>query len=218
MELRDYIAIRRAYNLERQGSPRKSRMTFSEFAMLCRIYVLDEPLATTEIAKYQNVLRPTMTHRTKHLAQMGLLERQKGDRDHRHILCSLTEVGEAFVEDTCEHLCDNLRMGTALKRIDRERACRYVDAMGSLDLRASDLVLLGVLNSGGGATVSSLVNMLGLLQPTVSMSVSTLVKTGMVSHEHDGDRRLSSVTLTREGSAFGEELRQRIESLVVHRK
>ena len=142
MELRDYIAIRRAYNLERQGSPRKSRMTFSEFAMLCRIYVLDEPLATTEIAKYQNVLRPTMTHRTKHLAQMGLLERQKGDRDHRHILCSLTEAGEAFVEDTCEHLCDNLRMGTALKRIDRERACRYVDAMGSLDLRASDLVLL----------------------------------------------------------------------------
>ena len=218
MELRDYIAIRRAYNLVRQSSPRESRMTFAEFAMLCRINVLARPLTTTEIATYQNVLRPTMTHRTKHLSEMGLLERSKGDSDRRHILCAITDGGEAFVRETCEQLCIILRLGTALKRIDWERACRYVDAMGSVELKASDLVLLGILNSDGGITVSALVDMLGLLQPTVSMSVSALEKAGLICHERDAVRRLSTVMLTQEGRARGDDFCRDIDSLVVHRR
>lgn len=218
MELRDYLAIRRAYNLVRQSSPRKSRMTFAEFAMLCRIHELDGPLTTTEIAAYQSVLRPTMTHRTKHLSEMGLLERSKGANDHRHILCSITDEGGACVRQICERICSILHLGTALRRIDWERVCRYVDAMGSMDLKASDLVLLGIFDSDQAITVSSLVDTLGLLQPTVSMSVATLEGAGLIRHEHDGIRRLPGIVLTREGRSKGEELCNRIELLIVHRK
>ena len=218
MELRDYIAIRRAYNLVRQTYPRRSRMTFAEFAILCHMYLFDGSLNTTEIAKYQNVLRPTMTHRTKHLSGLGLIERTRGDNDHRHILCSVTDEGRAFVQDICEQVCAIRRQGDALRRIEWERACRYIEAMGSLDLKASDLVLLGIMGSEEGTTVSSLVDALGLLQPTVSMSVSALMNAGMIDRGRDGARRLATVSLTQKGRSTGEELCQGIDELLVRRK
>ena len=69
MELREYLAIRRAYNLVRQDMLADRRLTFVELAILCRMDVLGRPMNTSEITEYQGALRPTMTHRTKHLSE-----------------------------------------------------------------------------------------------------------------------------------------------------
>ena len=68
MELREFMSVRRAYNLVRQETDTSRRLTFEEFAILCRLDIVNEPMKTSAIAEYQGALRPTMTHRTNHLA------------------------------------------------------------------------------------------------------------------------------------------------------
>ena len=64
-----------------------------------------------------------------------------------------------------------------------------------------------------------LVDQLGLLQPTVSMSVSSLVEEGLVTRFQDASSaRTSSVSLTEKGEAAARELSERIESIIVRRK
>lgn len=221
MELREYLSIRRAYNLVRQGMSAERRLTFVEFAILCRLSVLEHPLKTSEIAEYQGSLRPTMTHRTKHLAELGLMSRDKGNADRRNVVCSITEEGSAFVGEVSSLVCDVLRNGAILSRTASQRICRYVDAMGSVPCMSGDLVLLGIYSSPTGrATVSELVADLGLLQPTVSMSVSALEGEGMIVRQRDseGSARSVDILLTDAGTERAEELVGAIKALVVKRK
>ena len=91
MELREYMSIRRSYNLVRRSVPANRRLTFEEFAILCRLKVQDSSIKTSEIAEYQGALRPTITHRTSHLAKLGFIHREEGSSDHRNVVCTLTE-------------------------------------------------------------------------------------------------------------------------------
>ena len=77
MEVREYLAIRRAYNTIRQRCDADKRLTFSEFAIACRLSLSPEGLRTSDIAEYQGCLRPTMTHRTKHLADFPYPGRER---------------------------------------------------------------------------------------------------------------------------------------------
>ena len=52
VDLREYMSVRRAYNLVRQSQPARDRLTFEEFAVLCRLQVAGEPLNTSVIAEY----------------------------------------------------------------------------------------------------------------------------------------------------------------------
>ncbi len=71
--------------------------------------------------------------------------------------------------------------GRALSRTSADRIKKYVDAMGAYFCKAGDLVLLGIYAADEeGLTIMQIVEALGLLQPTVSMSVSALVEDGMV--------------------------------------
>ena len=65
MDLREYMSVRRAYNVVRQKVESDERLTFEEFAILCRLDVANAPLKTSAIAEYQSALRPTMTHRDR---------------------------------------------------------------------------------------------------------------------------------------------------------
>ena len=107
MEMRDYLSIRRAYNLVRQRVDSARRVNFSEFAILCRLSLTDRRMRTSDIAEYQGCLRPTMTHRTKHLAELGLISREKGETDRRNVVCVLTEAGHAEVKELCDKLEEN---------------------------------------------------------------------------------------------------------------
>ena len=221
MELREYLAIRRAYNLVRQDMPADRRLTFVELAILCRMDVLGRPMNTSEITEYQGALRPTMTHRTKHLSELGFMVRSKGSSDRRNVICEISDEGREFVEQTCRLICDILHAGNILSRTTALRVARYVDAMGSLTCMSGDLVLLGILQSETGSrTVSELVNVLGLLQPTVSMSVAALEGEGLVMRlrQDEGATRSVDIVLTEAGETRAADIADEIRALVIRRK
>ena len=220
MELREYLSVRRAYNLVRQDEPSDVRLTFEEFSILCRLDMTDVPVKTSDISNYQGALRPTMTHRTNHLAMLGLIDRGEGVVDRRNIVCSISQKGRKHVNELCNRLCDHIPSGMALGRTSSDRIRRYVDAMGSVYVKAGDLVLLGLLvASDGTASITALVDTLGLLQPTVSMSVSNLVNMGLVSRDgSDAGARTLALSLTDTGVAVAEEIVERISEVVVHRR
>lgn len=221
MELREYMSIRRAYNLVRQDAPSSTRITFEEFAIVCHLSFLGTSLKTSEIAKYQGVLRPTMTHRTNHLDSLGLIVREEGTEDRRNVCCTISEEGESLAHLLAEESCSNILPGQPLHRATAERVMHYVDAMGEVFLTAGDLVLLALDSDGDpdGLSVTTLVGILGFLQPTVSMSVSNLVKMGLAERTmRDGNlRRNSFVALTSDGRARAREITTLIDGLIVRR-
>ncbi|MBR2681851.1 MAG: MarR family transcriptional regulator [Atopobiaceae bacterium] len=220
MELREYLSIRRAYNLVRQQADGLKRLTFAEFAILCRLDVAGGSLKTSEIAEYQGSLRPTMTHRTKHLAALGLIERLKGNLDKRNVVCKITQEGIDCENDLCTRTCSMIGAGQALSRVTPDRMRRYVDAMGSVACMSGELIILGLYASAEeSCSVTDLVDALGLLQPTVSMSVSSLVADGLLERvPTTTTNRSTLVRLTDSGRAIAEELTDQIEVLVVRRK
>ena len=93
MDLKEFMSVRRAYSVVRQAVASDERLTFEEFAIICHLRELGEPVKTSAIAEYQGALRPTMTHRTNHLEKLGLIERAEGTSDRRNVVCSVSEKG-----------------------------------------------------------------------------------------------------------------------------
>ena len=221
MELREFMSVRRAYNLVRQDTEGPERLTFEEFAILCRLSLSPNAMKTSEIADYQGALRPTMTHRANHLADLGYIVRDEGTSDRRNIVCSISSAGRQRVRELARKTCSRIPTGQPLARTSAERMCKYVDAMGSVYCTAGELVQLCLFGDaeGEGSTVTSLINKLGLLQPTVSMSVATLVRKGLVDRKRiEGmSMRSSYIVLTDSGYKATRPLAERIENVVVRR-
>lgn len=221
MELREYMSVRRAYNLVRQSTDSSERLTFEEFAILCRLDLTDVAIKTSDIAEYQGALRPTMTHRTNHLAALGLIDRGEGKIDRRNIVCTISEDGRTYVRRLAERTRSQIPTGRPLARTSSDRVRRYVDAMGAVYCTAGDLVLLALsLESEGRSTVTRLVERLGLLQPTVSMSVSSLAERGLVVRDASSQvpTRSNAIVLTEKGATAVDALVERINEVVVRRK
>lgn len=220
MDLKEFMSVRRAYNIVRQMVDSKERLTFEEFAILCHLDVIGDEVKTSSIAEYQGALRPTMTHRTNHLAGLGLISRSEGSVDRRNVVCAISDEGRECVSRLSSLTRTQISAGRALSRTSPDRIRKYVDAMGALFCKAGDLVLLGIYASEAESlTIMQLVDALGLLQPTVSMSVSSLVERGLVSRSHDvGGSHTTSVSLTPAGVEAVEALVAQIEQLVVRRR
>lgn len=221
MELREYLSVRRAYNLVRQHTVSAERLTFEEFAILCRLDVANVPIKTSEIANYQGALRPTMTHRTNHLASLGFIDRGEGVVDRRNIECTISEDGRAKVRELSRQTQSRIPVGQPLARTSSDRLCKYVDAMGSVYCTAGELVLISLLSDEGSrCTVSTLVDRLGLLQPTVSMSVASLVSKQLVDRVRDEGTSMRSlnIKLTEKGRKVAFELAEKIYAIVVRRR
>jgi len=208
LELRDYIALRRGYNLVRRGYPSEERLTFEEFAVLCKLYAGHARMKTSDIADYQHSLRPTMTHRTNHLVELGYIERAFGQVDRRNVYCSLTEKGTDLTAELCEAIRRQVIAESPSRRLTADRVCRMAEAMGTQAFHAGDLMLVGLRYcSDENATISDLVKLLGLLQPTVSMSIATLEKRGYVVREQaEHDTRVVHIALTDEGKEKADRL------------
>lgn len=221
MDLREYVSIRRAYNLVRQEADASRRLTFEEFAILCRLDLAEAPLNTSAIAEYQGALRPTMTHRTNHLAKLGFIDRDEGTRDRRNIICSISEDGRAHAWHLAELTRGRIAAGQPLARTSADRVRKYVDAMGCVYCTAGELVMLALHSANDDAcTITWLVETLGLLQPTVSMSVSSLIDRGLVTRLHASDvsTRSNRIVLTPEGREHARLLADRIAQIVVRRR
>ncbi len=212
------MSIRRAYNIVRQKVESDRRLTFEEFAILCRLELSGQPIKTSQIAEYQGALRPTMTHRTNHLAELSLIERGEGTEDRRNVVCSITDEGRKAVKELSTLTCAQIPNGRALSRTSPERLLRYVDAMGAVFCKAGDLILLCLAQTEDGSlTITELVNELGFLQPTVSMSVSSLEDDGMVWRDAAGMRHMVAVKISDAGRESARQTVATIGSLVVRR-
>lgn len=220
MDLKEFMSVRRAYNIVRQAADSGERLTFEEFAILCHLSGEDAPMKTSSIAEYQGALRPTMTHRTNHLASLGLITRSEGTEDKRNVVCAISPLGRERVTELAELTRAQIPAGRALSRTSSERICKYVDAMGSLFCKAGDLVLLGLYATDADSlTIMQIVETLGLLQPTVSMSVAALEESGLVVRSHEtAGAHTTSVTLTARGVEAAELLCEGIGAIVVRRR
>lgn len=218
VDVGEYISARRAYNIVRQRTPPKQRLTFEEFSVLVLLGSSSHPLSISAIANWQHALRPTMTHRVEHLAALGLIDRRQDPSDRRNVACSITEAGSGGLGRLCAEIRQVLVRGKVLARVDIERIKQYVLAMGQHYMRASDLILVDLaLNKRAGAPIALLVGSLGFPQPTVSMSVRALEDGGFVERAVS-DAKSVKTRLTDRGRLRAEELIVRIERLVVRRK
>ena len=212
MELKDYIAVRRAYNMVRQDTPKAERLTFEEFAIMCRLELAGKGLRTSDIADYQSALRPTMTHRTNHLANLGLITRVEGTEDRRSVVCEISDAGRARVDDLSEACTKVLHSGSVLTRVTPDRIRRYADAMGALYIKASNLILIAMYETDSDSMrIGRIASALGLLQPTVSMSINALTAEQLVI------RSGNILKLTDKGREVAKEIADAIEAIVVRR-
>lgn len=220
MDLKEFMSVRRAYNVVRQMVASEERLTFEEFAIICHLSESGESLMTSAIAEYQGALRPTMTHRTNHLESLGLIDRREGETDRRNVVCTVSELGRERALELASLTCAQIPAGYALSRTTPERIVKYVDAMGAFFCKAGDLVLLGLRSlEGEPASIMRLVEVLGLLQPTVSMSVTSLADLGLVTRDHTATgSHTTSVRLTHDGELAANALVERIGDIVVRRR
>ena len=49
MDLKEFMSVRRAYNAVRQSVPSEGRLTFEEFAILCRLDFAGVPMKTSDL-------------------------------------------------------------------------------------------------------------------------------------------------------------------------
>jgi DNA-binding MarR family transcriptional regulator len=93
--------------------------------------------------------------------------------------------------------------------------------MGSVYCTAGELVMLALyVDEAEQSTVTSLVERLGLLQPTVSMSVGALVDKELVVRVHieGGSARSMCIVLTEQGYEAADQIARKISRLVVRRR
>lgn len=218
VDVKEYITIRRAYNIVRQKVLPAERLTFEELAVLALLSSSAKPVPTSSIANWQHALRPTMTHRANHLAALGLIERGEGQTDRRNVVCAITERGEERLSELCSEIRQVLAHGKVLTRIDSARIKQYLLAMGQYYVQASDLVLMSLaLSSREGVPIALIVGALGLLQPTASMSVQSLEERGLAKRDIPGAKAVKAC-LTDKGRMRAEDLIVCIEALVVKRR
>ena len=181
---------------------------------MCHLANVRGALRTSQIAEYQGVLRPTMTHRTGHLAELGLIDRHPGERDRRNIYCQLSATGEVAVRRIVGDMCRNIRSDMPLGRCTDERMLRIIDGAARISFTSADLVLMHLAlcrpESADAASVGGMVDELGLLQPTVSMAVSSLVRSGLIERVGAGSQPVTSMALTEKGRARAEELARQV--------
>jgi DNA-binding MarR family transcriptional regulator len=161
-----------------------------------------------------------MSHRTERLSSLRLLERLQGLDDRRNVLCRITDEGVAVVQDDCAEICDILHRGSVLSRTMPSRLIAYVTAMGTICFDAGEQVLLVLGQADEAAsTVGGLSDSLGLLQPTVSMAVSTLVQSGAVVRMEGsrGGRGGATLCLSDQGRERADELLGKVQATVVRR-
>ena len=56
MDLKEFMSVRRAYNAVRQSVPSEGRLTFEEFAILCRLDFAGVPMKTSDLGGLDSLL------------------------------------------------------------------------------------------------------------------------------------------------------------------
>ncbi|MEE2030590.1 MarR family winged helix-turn-helix transcriptional regulator [Rhodococcus chondri] len=70
----------------------------TEFEVLCALARSDHPLRASEVTSVTGISGASTTKHTERLVKLGLVERQRLERDGRVVLLELTGTGRALVE------------------------------------------------------------------------------------------------------------------------
>lgn len=184
---------------------------------MCHLSNNAHPLRMSDLAQYQDALRPTITHRVAHLVKVGFLERSEGEEDKRNVCCSLSSEGKEYLTKTLENLRNNLQTQEIRDSVSLERMCLAVDNSGSILVSSADLIVLAIsidyCATGETVLVGELSRNLGILQPTVSMAVGTLEREGLIKRVSGVGARESilAVALTKKGKQYAQKIAARIE-------
>lgn len=223
MRLPEYLSVRRAYNVVRQETDARCRITFDELAILSHLLRCDEATTISAVADYQGVSRSNMTHRVSGLEDLGLIERLPGTHDRRNVLCQVTEAGRREAFSLAGRIRAAIRPGMPLSRTSADRILAYADAMGSLFCSGEGLVLLALYSRDFAPTrISDLVADTGMLQPTTSMAVAKLCQRELAVREFPETEALPSsrqgkVVVTEAGKRRACELAEFVEDMTVPR-
>ena len=108
-------------------APVKPELSASQFHLLEPLAGSDGPLAVCALADAAGVAAPTATRMLDGLARDGFVERRHSESDRRSVLVSLTERGEAAVENAHEVIETWRReVFERLKPEEREPAARLL--------------------------------------------------------------------------------------------
>ena len=226
MDPKEYLAIRKAYNSMRQDKDQDNRLTFEEFAILSILYDKDY-LTATEIAEFQKVSRPTMTHRGNHLEKLELITRTPGVNDRRQVCCAITPLCKEYVEKQLKELLTHLPKEIAASfgrgKAASENLRKQIIEMGTQEILAGSLTLFafGLFSDEQEVTITDIVDSTSLLQPTVSMSVARLERAGLLSRQRGSatSRRTTLVSVTEEGQSELDDMLSTVSDMkVVHSK
>jgi len=95
-----------------------------------------------------------------------------------------------------------------------------MDGVGSFNCNAGDLVLLAMkVMESEGCVLSDIVELLRLMEPTVSMTVTALAKSGFLErHESAKEFRRIQIVLTEKGQKRVNGLISKISDITIPRK
>ncbi|MDH6282632.1 MarR family winged helix-turn-helix transcriptional regulator [Prescottella agglutinans] len=90
------ISSQALHRLDRVLAP--SGVSRAEFEVLCALARCDRPLRASEVTAVTMVSSAATTKHTDRLVKLGLVERQRFERDGRVVLLHVTEEGRALVD------------------------------------------------------------------------------------------------------------------------
>lgn len=221
MDVREFMSVRRAVNKVCLEMSVKDRLIFQEVALLCHLKNSPAEVSPSELARYEQALHPTMTHRLKRLKAMNLVESVDNPYDKRSQLYTLSDEGKTYLKKLLVEIESRIPLGDPLHTSGPARLAVNIDAMGRIPFSAEEAVLLAIYVANSNAlTIMDVVYACALLQPTVSMAIQKLLETGKIERElvQSDSVRGAHLHITELGVQSVKELEREIEAIVVRRR
>ena len=124
-----------------------------------------------------------MSRRVSRLVEIGLVSLEQSHRDRRVNLGALTPYGNELTVELCQAFLDNLIPGSSLDRLGLELAdvVSIVARMGRVPMSASGLIAFCYgMRACPSMRVADIVNLTGLQQATVSMTLRSMEEQAMM--------------------------------------
>lgn len=177
-----FFEIHRQFNIERRALDPQRRIVFDDFSALALLKI-SAPLSVGAIAKEQLIWPSTMSRRVSRLVEIGLVSLEQSHLDRRVNLGALTPYGNELTVELCQAFLDNLIPGSSLDRLGLELAdvVSIVARMGRVPMSASGLIAFCYgMRACPSMRVADIVNLTGLQQATVSMTLRSMEEQAMM--------------------------------------
>lgn len=217
-----YFEIHRQFNIERQRLPADLRVVFDELSVMALLQ-LNVFMSVKEISQAQLVCSSTVSRRIAHLERGGFVSTFHLPGDKRLNYCALTPFGDRVVRAFYRAFLDNFVPGSTLDLMGLTTAdiAALVSRMGRVPMPADNLILFCYVMRGSEAMkVRDMVNLTGMLQATVSMTLRRMESDGSMEPVRPGHlgsvrphARLGLRYITRYGQRCGAELLRLVDEV-----